>query len=76
MRLVRGPWLGPFLDEVEAFPLGGHDDQVDAMSGAMMRLRSTHSPEPSVHQLVGQRRMSLAENPLGLNPDNPIYWDR
>jgi len=22
------------LDEAEAFPLGGHDDQVDAVSGA------------------------------------------
>ena len=76
IRLHRGAWLGPFLDEVEAFPLGGHDDQVDALSGAMMRLRATHSPEPLVHQLVGQRRLSLADNPLGLNPDNPIYWDR
>jgi len=76
IRLYQGPWIGPFLDEVEAFPLGGHDDQIDALTGAMMRLRSIHSPEPSVHQLVGQRRLSLADNPLGLNPDNPIYWDR
>ena len=76
IRLYRGPWLGPFLDEVEAFPLGGHDDQVDALSGAMMRLRASHSPEPLVHQLVGQRRMSAADNPLGLDPDNSKYWDR
>jgi len=75
IRLHRGPWVGAFLDEVEAFPLGGHDDQVDALSGAMMRLRTSHSPEPLVHQLVGQRRLSMADNPLGLNPDNPIYWD-
>ena len=76
VRLYRGPWLSPFLDEVEAFPLGGHDDQVDALSGAMMRLRASHSPEPLVHQLVGQRRMSAADNPLGLDPDNSKYWDR
>ena len=76
IRLYRGPWLGPFLDEVEAFPLGGHDDQVDALSGAFMRLRSLHSPEPLVHQLVGAGRISPANNPLGLDPDNPIYWDR
>ena len=76
VRLYRGAWLGPFLDEVEAFPLGGHDDQVDALSGAFMRLRSLHSPEPLVHQLVGAGRISPANNPLGLDPDNPIYWDR
>ena len=75
VRLLRGAWLGPFLDEVEAFPLGGHDDQVDALSGAFMRLRSMHSPEPLVHQLVGTRQMSPAQNPLSLDPDNPIYWD-
>ena len=75
VRLLRGTWLGPFLDEVEAFPLGRHDDQVDGLSGAFMRLRSMHSPEPLVHQLVGSRRMSPGANPLGLDPDNPIYWD-
>lgn len=75
VRLIRGAWLGPFLDEIEAFPFGGHDDQVDALSGAMMRLRSTHVPEPLVHQLVGSAPRQL-NNPLGLDPDNPIYWDR
>ena len=75
VRLYRGPWLSPFLDEVEAFPLGGHDDQVDALSGAFMRLRATHSPEPLVHQLVGASRIDPTRNPLGLDPNNPIYWD-
>jgi predicted phage terminase large subunit-like protein len=36
--LVRGPWLGAFLDEVEAFPCGSHDDQVDAVSMAYGKL--------------------------------------
>jgi len=76
LRLLRGPWVGTFLDELEAFPYGGHDDQVDALSGAMMRLRATHFVEPQVHQLVGARRMTLEENPMGLDPDNPIYWDK
>ena len=75
VKFLRGPWIGPFLDEIEAFPLGGHDDQVDGLSGAFMRLRGMHSPEPLVHQLVGSRRISPAGNPLGLDPDNPIYWD-
>ena len=35
VTLVRGSWVAPFLDEAEAFPEGGHDDQVDAVSGAV-----------------------------------------
>ncbi len=34
MRICRGPWNTEFLDELAAFPSGGHDDQVDALSGA------------------------------------------
>ena len=33
--LVRGSWVPDFLSEAEAFPEGGHDDQVDAVSGAV-----------------------------------------
>jgi len=34
VKLVNGPWVEAFLDECEWFPEGGHDDQVDACSGA------------------------------------------
>lgn len=34
IALVRAPWNEAFLDELEAFPEGDHDDQVDALSGA------------------------------------------
>ena len=47
----------------------------NALSGSFMRLRSIHSPEPMVHQLVGTGRARVGANPLGLDPDNPIYWD-
>jgi len=33
--LCRGTWNTSFLDEAEAFPLGSHDDQIDAVSGAI-----------------------------------------
>ena len=75
IRLLRGAWLSEFLDELEAFPYGGHDDQVDALSGSVMRLRSAREPEPLVHQLVGARYIAPEDNPIGLDPDNPIYWD-
>jgi len=41
VRLVHGRWIGDFLDELEAFPLGSHDDQVDALSGAVTKLLET-----------------------------------
>lgn len=36
--LVEGDWIGEFLDELVAFPNSGHDDQVDASSGAHRHL--------------------------------------
>ena len=38
VKLLVGAWIGPFLDELEAFPGGAHDDQVDGMSGAYEEL--------------------------------------
>jgi predicted phage terminase large subunit-like protein len=35
VRLLRGAWINAFLDEIEIFPQGAHDDQVDAVSGVM-----------------------------------------
>jgi predicted phage terminase large subunit-like protein len=34
VRLLRGPWNREYLDELEQFPTGKHDDCVDASSGA------------------------------------------
>lgn len=34
IRIVRGPWMLPFLSEVCAFPNASHDDQLDAYTGA------------------------------------------
>ncbi len=31
-------WVGAFIEEAAAFPLGKHDDQVDAFSQAVSRL--------------------------------------
>ena len=36
--MVRGAWNRAFLDELSTFPVGGHDDQVDALSGAYAML--------------------------------------
>ena len=71
-------WLGPFLDELGVFPNGAHDDQVDAFVGVLrqaMRQDLATLGGPQVHDLIGAGRRNGA-NPLGLDPDDPKYWDR
>jgi predicted phage terminase large subunit-like protein len=43
VHLVRAAWNKDFLDEIEVFPLGKHDDQVDAAVGAFDKL-TLHRP--------------------------------
>jgi len=38
VKVVKGPWADALLDELEWFPEGAHDDQVDACSGAFAML--------------------------------------
>jgi len=38
VKLVRGRWNRDFLEELQAFPRGAHDDQVDAASDAYNEL--------------------------------------
>jgi predicted phage terminase large subunit-like protein len=49
VKMVRGPWNRAWLDELESFPIGAHDDQVDATSGAYRKLAQsqvTYSRSP------------------------------
>jgi predicted phage terminase large subunit-like protein len=41
VSIVRGQWNTAFLDEVELFPQGDHDDQIDSASGAMQMITTT-----------------------------------
>lgn len=47
IKLVRGAWNRPFLDELESFPAGKKDDQVDALSGAFNWLESKNTMPPA-----------------------------
>lgn len=40
IKVVRGPWNAEFFRELTRFPNGAHDDQVDALSGAIDDLTS------------------------------------
>lgn len=55
VKLVRGPWNGAFLDECVLFPQGEHDDQVDAVSGAVHALTSS-DPSRFAYVRVGKVR--------------------
>lgn len=43
VRLLRGKWNSEWIDEMVSFPHGEHDDQVDATSGAFLRLKASQS---------------------------------
>jgi len=46
IKLVNSGWkINDLLDEFEAFPIGAHDDQVDAVSGAFLKLTETGKME-------------------------------
>ena len=52
VRLVRGAWNLPFLNEVEQFQTKGvHDDQVDVISGATRALREAQGSR--IHFAIG-----------------------
>jgi predicted phage terminase large subunit-like protein len=66
IRLVRGPWNDAFLDELESFPKGAHDDQVDALSGAYNQLIG--NPRiPFEFQSTGNRLMASDAIGAGIN---------
>lgn len=50
VRLVRAEWNTPLIEELRTFPVGKHDDQVDAASDAFVEL-----VQPEVHKLAPAR---------------------
>ncbi len=43
VKLLRGAWNKEFLKEMENFPEGSHDDQVDALSGAFNLIAASNT---------------------------------
>lgn len=44
VKLLRAAWNSDYLDEVTMFPIGAHDDMVDATSGAFGRIVAGGGP--------------------------------
>lgn len=57
VTLLRGAWNQSFLEELQAFPYGRHDDQIDAASGAFAQLtEKKHLPRmPDLFNLALER---------------------
>ena len=51
VRILSAPWNAAFLDELEAFPFGSHDDQVDAASGAFSMVAAQRTA-PKSHEIL------------------------
>ncbi len=45
VEILAGPWNDAFFAELEAFPQGGHDDQVDAAADAFRNLPQLGPPD-------------------------------
>lgn len=43
------PWVNDFIEECAAFPNGKHDDQVDAMTQALLRWHMVQTQETVVY---------------------------
>jgi len=66
VTLMRAPWNAAFLDEVCGFPETEHDDQVDAVSGAVQMLAGSSAPLVSAAeraQLVAPSRWTEQTKP-------------
>lgn len=58
LHVTAGDWHGTFFDEIESFPTGNHDDQLDSASGAFLQLAAggeLRRAAPSVRHLFNYR---------------------
>jgi predicted phage terminase large subunit-like protein len=66
VKLVSGDWNAAYLDELHAFPVGAHDDQVDASSGAFNKLALYHgAPVPLPSSIPNPERRTLKDRLSG-----------
>jgi predicted phage terminase large subunit-like protein len=53
VRIVRGPWLTDWLDELSTFPeASDHDDQVDSAVGAFTYLTGLGLPQRKIVSII------------------------
>lgn len=60
VRVLRGPWNTAFFNECSGFPLVSHDDQVDAVTGAMRMLADGSPTYQDLGAGGGERRFTAS----------------
>lgn len=55
IKVVRADWNDAFFDELEAFPEGAHDDQVDGLSGAFNEMHMKSNPNRFKKSAISRR---------------------
>ena len=65
VKIVAGPWVQPFIDEIEVFPFGRHDDQVDAASSALNVLAASTGPAQWLAMMDEVDRMRAEDEAKG-----------
>lgn len=66
IKIVRGPWNKAFLDELENFPKGAHDDQVDGLSGAVNFLEADNTQPAAGETVPGNAASPVPESRAAL----------
>ena len=61
VRVVRGPWNDTFFDEIDVFPLGRHDDQIDAAAGAFNLLADASNAQGWIDMLASRAAIARGE---------------
>lgn len=75
-RGAKPEWVRAFIDELVAFPTAQHDDQVDAVSGAFLKLALTRTPATLEHPTaVATKPPERREMPLHRSGRNPFFGD-
>lgn len=77
VRLLRGPWNLAYLEELSTFPVGDHDDQVDASSGAYNKLMGTGFGPPRINRnIIIDLNGSTEGVPYGPEPSAEMEFSR
>jgi predicted phage terminase large subunit-like protein len=81
IQLVEAHWNEALLAELEAFPDGTHDDQVDALAGAYTRLTQNHNDNFDLTGLININMDLTRTSPwdfespdAGYKPRSTPYW--
>ncbi len=57
--IIRGAKTNAFLNEMEAFPVGAHDDMVDAFSGGIMKIAETANIGKPKKKRINYKKKSI-----------------